>query len=103
MNLDPTMRWQFWIDRGGTFTDIVGRAPDGMLHTLKLLSESPQQYADAAVEGMRRRMTVAAFTVLSLCILFLLSDWLSRVRLPWLLPEHGELASSNSSPKPVSR
>ena len=47
-------RWQFWIDRGGTFTDVVGRAPDGVLHTLKLLSENPEQYADAAVEGVRR-------------------------------------------------
>ena len=47
-------RWEFWIDRGGTFTDLVGRAPDGALHTLKLLSENPGQYADAAVEGIRR-------------------------------------------------
>ncbi|MDZ5461570.1 hydantoinase/oxoprolinase family protein, partial [Azohydromonas lata] len=47
-------RWQFWIDRGGTFTDLVGRAPDGTLHTLKLLSENPEQYRDAAVEGIRR-------------------------------------------------
>ena len=47
-------RWQFWIDRGGTFTDVVGRAPDGQLRTLKLLSENPEQYADAAVEGIRR-------------------------------------------------
>ncbi len=47
-------RWQFWIDRGGTFTDIVGRAPDAELHTLKLLSENPEQYPDAAVAGMRR-------------------------------------------------
>ena len=46
--------WQFWIDRGGTFTDIVARAPDGSLRTQKLLSESPDQYADAAVEGIRR-------------------------------------------------
>ena len=52
MTLDP--RWQFWIDRGGTFTDVVGRAPDGALHTLKLLSENPEQYVDAAVEGIRR-------------------------------------------------
>ncbi|MCE2689148.1 MAG: hydantoinase B/oxoprolinase family protein [Rubrivivax sp.] len=52
MTTDP--RWQFWIDRGGTFTDVVGRAPDGALHTLKLLSENPEQYADAAVEGIRR-------------------------------------------------
>jgi 5-oxoprolinase (ATP-hydrolysing) len=50
----PAARWQFWIDRGGTFTDLVGRAPDGSLHTLKLLSENPGHYADAAVEGIRR-------------------------------------------------
>jgi len=47
-------RWQFWIDRGGTFTDIVGRQPDGGLVTLKLLSENPEHYRDAAVEGIRR-------------------------------------------------
>jgi 5-oxoprolinase (ATP-hydrolysing) len=47
-------RWQFWIDRGGTFTDVVGRAPGGELHTLKLLSENPEAYRDAAVEGIRR-------------------------------------------------
>ncbi len=52
-------RWQFWIDRGGTFTDLVGRAPDGTLHTLKLLSENPEQYRDAAVEGMRRLLGLA--------------------------------------------
>jgi len=37
--------WQFWIDRGGTFTDIVARRPDGTLATHKLLSENPEQYA----------------------------------------------------------
>ncbi|WP_438002219.1 hydantoinase B/oxoprolinase family protein [Sorangium sp. So ce185] len=47
-------QWQFWIDRGGTFTDIVARRPDGSLTTAKLLSENPEQYADAAVEGVRR-------------------------------------------------
>ena len=47
-------RWQFWIDRGGTFTDIVAKKPDGSLLTHKLLSENPEQYRDAAVEGMRR-------------------------------------------------
>jgi 5-oxoprolinase (ATP-hydrolysing) len=47
-------RWQFWIDRGGTFTDVVARAPDGAQKTLKLLSDDPLQYADAAVEGIRR-------------------------------------------------
>jgi len=45
--------WQFWVDRGGTFTDLVGRAPDGTLHTHKLLSENPEQYTDAAVQGVR--------------------------------------------------
>jgi 5-oxoprolinase (ATP-hydrolysing) len=49
-----TMRWQFWIDRGGTFTDIVARRPDGSLATAKLLSEDPAHYPDAAVEGIRR-------------------------------------------------
>ena len=46
-------RWQFWIDRGGTFTDVVGKRPDGSLVTHKLLSENPEQYKDAAVAGMR--------------------------------------------------
>jgi 5-oxoprolinase (ATP-hydrolysing) len=46
--------WQFWIDRGGTFTDIVARKPDGTLATAKLLSEDPEHYPDAAVEGIRR-------------------------------------------------
>jgi 5-oxoprolinase (ATP-hydrolysing) len=45
--------WQFWIDRGGTFTDIVARRPDGVLLTHKLLSENPERYADAAVAGIR--------------------------------------------------
>jgi len=47
------MDWQFWIDRGGTFTDIVARRPDGSLATHKLLSENPEQYRDAAVAGIR--------------------------------------------------
>jgi 5-oxoprolinase (ATP-hydrolysing) len=46
-------RWQFWVDRGGTFTDIVGRHPDGHLVTHKLLSEHPERYRDAAVAGIR--------------------------------------------------
>ena len=44
--------WQFWIDRGGTFTDIIGRAPDGTLHTRKFLSDNPEHYPDAAVAGL---------------------------------------------------
>ncbi|MFI2436581.1 hydantoinase B/oxoprolinase family protein [Streptomyces sp. NPDC018693] len=45
--------WQFWVDRGGTFTDIVARRPDGRLLTHKLLSENPARYSDAAVAGVR--------------------------------------------------
>ena len=52
------MAWQFWIDRGGTFTDIVARRPDGALVTHKLLSESAR-YDDAAVQGIRELLGVA--------------------------------------------
>jgi len=48
-----TGRWQFWVDRGGTFTDVVARRPDGALVTHKLLSENPEQYRDAALAGIR--------------------------------------------------
>ncbi|WP_108815186.1 hydantoinase B/oxoprolinase family protein [Loktanella sp. Alg231-35] len=48
--------WQFWVDRGGTFTDIVARKPDGSLETHKLLSENPERYPDAAVQGVRDLM-----------------------------------------------
>ncbi len=54
-------RWDFWIDRGGTFTDIIGRAPDGALHVRKLLSERPEAYEDAAVQGVRDLLGLAAF------------------------------------------
>ena len=50
--------WEFWIDRGGTFTDIVALDPDGALHTHKLLSENPERYRDAAVQGIREVMGV---------------------------------------------
>jgi len=50
--------WQFWIDRGGTFTDIVARRPDGALVTHKLLSENPERYRDAALEGIRQLLQV---------------------------------------------
>ena len=53
-------RWQFWIDRGGTFTDVVGKRPDGTLVTHKLLSESPEQYRDAAVAGIRHLLGLQA-------------------------------------------
>jgi len=52
--------WQFWIDRGGTFTDIVGREPDGTLHTHKLLSENPEAYEDAALQGIRDLLGLAS-------------------------------------------
>ncbi|ESZ23247.1 hydantoinase B/oxoprolinase family protein [Mesorhizobium sp. L2C067A000] len=45
--------WDFWIDRGGTFTDVIARDPDGKLHARKLLSENPGAYRDAAVQGIR--------------------------------------------------
>src|SRR6056297_699389 len=51
--------WQFWVDRGGTFTDVVGLRPDGALVTEKLLSENPGRYRDAAVEGVRRLLGLA--------------------------------------------
>ena len=57
-------RWQFWVDRGGTFTDVVGCAPGGELRTLKLLSENPAQYRDAAVEGIRRMLGLAVGEVI---------------------------------------
>ena len=51
--------WDFWIDRGGTFTDIVGRRPDGTLVAHKLLSENPEAYRDAAVHGIRELLGLA--------------------------------------------
>jgi 5-oxoprolinase (ATP-hydrolysing) len=51
--------WEFWIDRGGTFTDVVARHPDGRLSTHKLLSENPERYRDAAVHGIRTVMGLA--------------------------------------------
>ncbi|WP_018872042.1 hydantoinase B/oxoprolinase family protein [Thioalkalivibrio sp. ALJ16] len=53
MGSDSLTGWDFWVDRGGTFTDLVGRDPQGRLHTRKLLSENPEAYADAAVQGIR--------------------------------------------------
>jgi 5-oxoprolinase (ATP-hydrolysing) len=54
----PAALWDFWIDRGGTFTDIVARTPDGALVAHKLLSENPEAYADAALQGIRELMAV---------------------------------------------
>ncbi|MBT8420747.1 MAG: hypothetical protein KJO08_07810, partial [Gammaproteobacteria bacterium] len=55
--------WQFWIDRGGTFTDIVGRDPNGPLITHKLLSENPERYSDAVIQGIRDVLEMAGCTV----------------------------------------
>ncbi|MDN5927976.1 MAG: hydantoinase B/oxoprolinase family protein, partial [Hyphomicrobiales bacterium] len=53
-------RWDFWIDRGGTFTDVIGCDPEGGLHPRKLLSENPEAYRDAAIQGIRDLLGVAA-------------------------------------------
>ncbi|MGZ5106519.1 MAG: hydantoinase/oxoprolinase family protein, partial [Usitatibacter sp.] len=60
--MDPSRKpgWQFWIDRGGTFTDVVARKPTGELVTHKLLSENPEQYRDAALAGIRHLLGVAS-------------------------------------------
>ena len=60
MTMASNERWQFWIDRGGTFTDIVARQPDGSIVTHKLLSENPEHYRDAAVAGIRHLLGLAA-------------------------------------------
>ncbi|AKS41851.1 hydantoinase B/oxoprolinase family protein [Wenzhouxiangella marina] len=58
--IDPThKKWQFWIDRGGTFTDVVACAPDGRLRTAKLLSEHPERYEDAALAGIHQLLGLA--------------------------------------------
>jgi 5-oxoprolinase (ATP-hydrolysing) len=58
-NSSSSPRWQFWIDRGGTFTDVVARRPDGSIATYKLLSENPGHYSDAAVAGIRHLLGLA--------------------------------------------
>ncbi len=65
MSTPYSQRWQFWIDRGGTFTDIVGKRPDGSLITHKLLSENPEQYPDAAVAGMRHLLGLGAHELIT--------------------------------------
>lgn len=58
--LENNRMWQFWVDRGGTFTDIVARKPDGTLRSHKLLSENPERYKDAAVQGIRELLGLDA-------------------------------------------
>jgi 5-oxoprolinase (ATP-hydrolysing) len=55
---DPRQRWQFWIDRGGTFTDIIAQRPDGQILVHKLLSENPDRYSDAPLQGIRALMGI---------------------------------------------
>ncbi|MGN6551985.1 MAG: hydantoinase/oxoprolinase N-terminal domain-containing protein, partial [Pararhizobium sp.] len=59
MDMAERRRWNFWIDRGGTFTDVIGRAPDGTLSARKVLSDNPHAYPDAAVEGVRQILGVS--------------------------------------------
>ena len=59
MNTSAERGWQFWIDRGGTFTDVIAQRPDGTLTTRKLLSENPGKYADAALEAIHQLLQVA--------------------------------------------
>ncbi|TPL03462.1 MULTISPECIES: hydantoinase B/oxoprolinase family protein [unclassified Mesorhizobium] len=60
-----TGKWDFWIDRGGTFTDVIGRDPQGRLHPRKLLSENPEAYADAAIQGIRDLLGLKAGAAIS--------------------------------------
>ena len=56
----PGLGWQFWIDRGGTFTDVVGLSPDGEIVTRKLLSSNPERYSDSAIQGIREVLELGA-------------------------------------------
>jgi hypothetical protein len=57
--------WEFWIDRGGTFTDVVARAPDEEIVTKKLFSQNPARYRDAAVQGIREVLGLAPAETIS--------------------------------------
>ena len=64
---DQLTGWQFAIDRGGTFTDVIARAPDGSVNTRKLLSENPDQYEDAAVQAIRDFLGLQAHSLQGRC------------------------------------
>ncbi|MEI6643054.1 MAG: hydantoinase/oxoprolinase N-terminal domain-containing protein [Novosphingobium sp.] len=91
------MAWHFWIDRGGTFTDIVARAPDGRLHTAKLLSQNPGHYADAATAGIRRVLGLAPGVPIPAG---LIGDSNSMPRASWRWPSRW--AKCWPAPPPVS-
>lgn len=74
MASSTSQKWQFWIDRGGTFTDIVARQPDGSLITHKLLSDNPEQYGDAAVAGIRHLLGLAKEDLIP-------AGWVSSVKM----------------------
>src|SRR5690625_7983888 len=59
MNGNTSTAWRFWVDRGGTFTDVIGRAPDGKLHATKVLSNNPVRGEDAVIAGIRQLLGVA--------------------------------------------
>src|SRR5687768_17019726 len=56
--MTPSHQWEFWIDRGGTFTDVVARDPQGKIHVRKFLSQNPQQYEDAALHAICQFLSV---------------------------------------------
>ena len=60
MNQTTGSQWDFWIDRGGTFTDVVARDPGGAIKAHKLLSENPESYRDAAIQGIRELLGIAS-------------------------------------------
>ena len=62
--VEPSTGWQFWIDRGGTFTDVIARAPDGALVVRKLLSDDPEHYRDASLAGIRETLRLSPEQIL---------------------------------------
>ena len=70
LSVASDQQWQFWVDRGGTFTDVVARLPSGEIRTHKLLSENPEHYPDAAVEGIRVLLGLASGTLDGLRLVF---------------------------------
>ena len=84
-----TGRWQFSIDRGGTFTDVIGIDPGGELHTAKLLSDSPA-YPDAAIEGIRRLLALSPGARIP-------EDWVARIRMGTTVATNALLERKGSS------
>ena len=99
-------RWEFWIDRGGTFTDVVALRPDGAILTHKLLSENPGRYRDAALQGIRDLLGLAPGAaivfgrVCSACFSLKLSR---RLEVPDGAPAFASLSSRATASFTVSR